>query len=94
MMQGGRVQERARRGRGVTVAETGGGGAVVWRESGVRDLLSEEADGSRRRAVTCDTGRRAEGHGQSWGQADVPAGSGSGRGMSTEEAELVVPSQE
>ena len=59
-----------------------------------RDPLGEKADGSRRRGswvVTRNTGGRAEGHGRSWSEAEVPAGSESGRGVPTEEAELAVP---
>ena len=41
-MQGGSVRERARRGQGVMVAETGRGGAVVRRELGVRDREQED----------------------------------------------------
>ena len=55
------------------------------------ETLSEEADGSRQRgscAATRYTGGRAEGHVQNWGQADVPAGSGSGRGVPPVEADL------
>ena len=36
--------------------------------------------------MTCVTGGWTEGHGRSWGQADVPAGSGSGRGKPREVA--------